>query len=252
MCKTQEGIALLTPKTGVAPGLHNATNMFNHSYDQALQEYYKKTAQQTSLLNVTSPVNNALINVAHSSFVDDVCSTSATCDNSQMCSAAKTMSNALTQSFQPRGYKQNESKATMVAKAFGQGAHARMHELAKENPGLNTHCRYLGPQLHWAGGNMPEVRARRVQAWQAFKAFGKVWSTGVPRNFKVNLFISSVQSVLLSAATTFVLIDKEVGMLRTTHQQMLRVILLGKACTKTFVDGKKSINQCHTLKSAAH
>ena len=105
----------------------------------------------------------------------------------------------------------------MVAKAFGQGAHKQMHELANDNEGLNTHCRYLGPQLHWAGGNMPEIRARRAQAWQAFKAYGRIWSTKIPKTFKVNLFVASVQSVLLSATTTLVLSDKEVGMLRTTH-----------------------------------
>ena len=36
ICKTSGGVVLLSPATGVAPGLHHATNMFNHSYNKAL------------------------------------------------------------------------------------------------------------------------------------------------------------------------------------------------------------------------
>ena len=81
------------------------------------------------MLNIKSPIDDTLINVGHSSFVDDVCSTSATNDNSLMCSSAKTMSNALTHSFQPRGFKQNATKATMIARAFGAESHSVMKEL---------------------------------------------------------------------------------------------------------------------------
>ena len=61
----------------------------------------------------------------------------------------------------------------------------------------------------------------------------------MPRKFKVNIFTASVLSVLTSAATILVLSDKELGMLRTTHQQMLRILVLGKGCEKTYVDSEK-------------
>ena len=121
----------------------------------------------------------------------------------------------------------------MLAKAFGQGSHSVMKQLAEHHTGLNAHCRYLGPQLHWSGNNGPEIKARRAQAWHAFKAFSRLWSSDAPKSFKINIFTASVQSVFTSAATTLVLSNKELGMMCTTHQQMLRVLLKGKACAKT-------------------
>ena len=56
--RTAEGLVLLSPATGVAPGLHNATNMFNHSYNKALQEYYRNCADDTSMMFVKSPFND--------------------------------------------------------------------------------------------------------------------------------------------------------------------------------------------------
>ena len=110
----------------------------------------------------------------------------------------------------------------MLAKAFGRGAHEAMKTIAEEHHGLSAHCRYLGPQLHWAGGSLPEIKARRAQAWHAFNAFGRLWRTSVSRKFKVSISTASVVSILTSAATTLVLSDNELGMLRTTQQQMVR------------------------------
>ena len=103
VCRTPEGITLLSPKTGVAPGLHNATNMFNYSYNDALQEYYANTKEATSLLNVENPVKGDLISAAHSSFVDDVCSTAASFDHQLLTGIATAMSDQLTKSFEKRG-----------------------------------------------------------------------------------------------------------------------------------------------------
>ena len=114
-----------------------------------------------------------------------------------------------------------------------------MRNLAEQHAGLNTHCRYLGPQVHWNGGNLPEIRARRAQARQAFKSLGRLWRTNAPREFEINIFVASVMRVLTSAATVLVLSDKELGMLRTTHRQMLRILLLGKGCEKTYVASQK-------------
>ena len=119
-----------------------------------MQEYYDNTKGVTSLLNVENPIYGKLISAAHSSFVDDVCSTAASYDNELLADTAKTMSDELTTSFEKGGFKQNCSKATMLAKAFGQGAHLAMRQIEQKHAGLNSQCRYLGPQLHWSGSNM--------------------------------------------------------------------------------------------------
>ena len=80
VCQTNEGCLTLPPQSGVAPGLHNATNMFNHAYGKVLSKYYSDVRPETSLLRVRSPLNDVEIDMAHSSFVDDLCSTAATYD----------------------------------------------------------------------------------------------------------------------------------------------------------------------------
>ena len=125
----------MLPATGVAPGLHNATNMFNHSYDKALQKYSEDCADDTSMMTVISPLDGTRVNMAHSSFVDDVCSTAASYDKTQMSKLAQNMSNKLTASFVRRGFRQTAGKATMVAKTFGDGSHGAMQIIARDHPG---------------------------------------------------------------------------------------------------------------------
>ena len=130
----------------------------------------------------------------------------------------------------------------MLAKADGQGAHETMRQLASSHGGQDSQCRYLGPQLHWSGGNRPKLKARKAQAWKAFKAYGRFWRTNAPRNFKTNIFTASVLSILTSAATTLVLSKGELKSLTTIYQQMLRVLLQGKACkNKTTATAKNTL-----------
>ena len=75
--------------------------------------------------------------------------------------------------------------------------------------------------------------------WAAFKQYRKLWSSTSPMEFKVHVFIAAVQSVLISAISCLVLSERDYCILESCHQKMLRVLLLGRACSKVCVDGEK-------------
>ena len=70
-----------------------------------LLEYYHNCANDTSMMSVRCPLKGDTINMVHSSFVDDVCSTTATYDNTQLSALASSMSNKFSGSFDKRRFK---------------------------------------------------------------------------------------------------------------------------------------------------
>ena len=159
ICPANDGVILMSSKVGVPPGMHSSTILFNHVYHKALSEYYANDEGATSLLKACSPVAGAQINMAHTSFVDDVCTTVATHEASQLPKMATQISNALDTAFSKHGFVQNQSKGMSISKAYGRGSHKVMTQLAtQQDVGLRTLCRYLGPQLQWSGTNKAEIR----------------------------------------------------------------------------------------------
>ena len=74
------------------------------------------------MMHVVSPIGQ-LVNMSHTSFVDDVCTTAVTSECKQLSAMAKKLTNSLNSAFDQCGFIQNEAKAMAVAKAYGRHAH---------------------------------------------------------------------------------------------------------------------------------
>ena len=171
--------------------------------------------------------------MSHTSFVDDVCSTVATAEPTQLPTMADNLNKQLDSAFDKHGFAQNVQKGVTIAKVFGKGSHCVMKSMAQdENIGLCDEARYLGPLLHWQGTNKNEIRMRRMQANRAFNAYRSLWASEVSMKHKLNVYQAAVLSILTSAITTMVLSKADIKALTVPYQKHLRRILQGSACTK--------------------
>ena len=88
--------------SGVPPGLFGATDIFNWQYGRILEQYFEATKTMTNMMLVKSIFDeNVLLCTAHSSFVDDVATTAATCNVPEIPGLINNISAALDTCFAP-------------------------------------------------------------------------------------------------------------------------------------------------------
>ena len=79
-----DGEVMLSPATGVPPGLSVATTLFNWAYSSPLRTFMNKVEEDIDIMRVFSPVSKTWLNTSLTSFVDDVAVTIATADHKDM------------------------------------------------------------------------------------------------------------------------------------------------------------------------
>ena len=65
--------------------------------------------------------------------------------------------------------------------------------------------KYLGA---WIAGSEQDFNIRKAQAWNACNSMTKIWNSKLPRNLKIKLFTTTVESVLTYGAETCTLTAK--------------------------------------------
>ena len=228
-----DGYALLNPESGVAPGLSEATRIFNWAYERPICKFLDEAKEELDLMSAFSPVTKTWVNTALTSFVDDVCVSLVTRSHHQMPRVAENMLSKFDASIAPFGFKQNLSKACTLLRLHGVGSRTTMKEVSNiEGVNAVVHARYLGPRLHWQGRNHIEVTNRINNAWSSFHMYKSLWSSRANFKFKVCVFQATVISVLLSGLVVFVLSKTEFKRLSACYYNLLRRFDAGHACEK--------------------
>eukprot|EP00973_Karenia_brevis_P052353 7275318-Karenia_brevis.AAC.1 len=92
----QDGEVILAPSGGVAPGFTYTTKIFNHVYHGiVIKDYIERTKSQTSMMHVE--FEGTYVCTAHTGFVDDVMTSVATLEVSQVPDMSIELSDALDQ-----------------------------------------------------------------------------------------------------------------------------------------------------------
>ena len=84
--------------------------------------------------------------------------------------------------------RQNNEKAVCIIRAGGRGANRITRDMHYNYPGMQQHARYLGPMMSYGNNITHEVQNRVKKAWGTFVMYGRLWSSGVPFEFKKKRF----------------------------------------------------------------
>ena len=127
-----DGKMLMSPASGVGPGLTEATNMFNHVYHtHVLPRYIDLTKHVTNMIQVEVD-EGKFVNTSHNVFVDDLMLTFATYDSPTLGSMSVAMSDALDEAFHLSGLVQNRTKKVSLASTSGPQARSCLRSLQQQ------------------------------------------------------------------------------------------------------------------------
>ena len=77
----------------------------------------------------------------------------------------------------------------------------------------------------WIASSEKDFDTRKAQAWKACNSMMKIWKSSLPRNLKVKLFTTAVESVLVYGAETWTLTTKLRKKLDGCYTRLLRTAL---------------------------
>ena len=84
-CTASDGTVFLSPSSGVPPGLSCSTNMFVEIYGKASEEYENNIKLDTKMVMASSlNDDNQMVSTSSTTFVDDMCTTIASRENTQL------------------------------------------------------------------------------------------------------------------------------------------------------------------------
>eukprot|EP00973_Karenia_brevis_P008387 1134851-Karenia_brevis.AAC.1 len=104
--------------SGVLPGLGTANATFNWHYAKALRGYMKAVSPVTPVSRVKCPFTSVVMDTRSTNFVDDLNTSFATYENSQVLSMSKDLDEQLDAQFERLKFTQNHSKANAIARTF--------------------------------------------------------------------------------------------------------------------------------------
>ena len=80
--------------------------------------------------------------------------------------------------------------------------------------------KYLGA---WMISSAQDIKTRKAQAWTACHKLKSIWKSTLHKQFKIRLFVSTVESVLLYGSETWTLTKQLENQLNGTYTRMLRM-----------------------------
>ena len=180
----------------------------------------------TNMVQANSPITGELLNMASTSFVDDLCTTVASYECQQIPGMLQNTSANLDRNLADYSMTQNRDKAATISTMFGPGSKKESRKLQKmEGVGLTSTTRYLGPQIDYHCSINNEITNRIQSGWKVFKEYNGLWKTSKNLEFKQNVFNASVITVLLSGLIAFDINPKQLNRLEVQYHRMCRVIL---------------------------
>ena len=197
-CTASDGTVFRSPSSGVPPGLSCSTNMFVDIYGEASEEYENNIKLETNMVMASSlNDDNQMVSTSSTTFVDDMCTTIASRENTQQPSMIQKVDVEIEKSMGTRGMELNQKKVGLLASTYGPNA-KKILKILQKDQNVNTQTRYLGPDLHYEGNLMVEVQNRVTAAWKIFREYAQLWSDTSSIRFKINIFMSATIFVLLS------------------------------------------------------
>lgn len=112
---------IISPSSGVPPGLCSGTAMFNCVYQQALSKDYDEIKHLTNMVNATRPISGNLLNMAFTSFVDDLCTTVDSNECTQISSMLHETVNKFDNDLAEYSMSQNADRAAIISLMYGKG-----------------------------------------------------------------------------------------------------------------------------------
>ena len=81
--------------------------------------------------------------------------------------------------------------------------------------------KYLGS---WVDATDKDINVRKALAWQSLNGMNKIWKSNLNTSLKVNLFIATVECVLLYGCESWTLTSTQEKALNGSYTRMLRVV----------------------------
>ena len=82
--------------------------------------------------------------------------------------------------------------------------------------------KYLGG---WVNSSEKDFEVRKAQSWSAYHKLKKIWSSNLSKKFKIRLFITTVESILLYGSETWMVNKSFEKKLNGCYTKMLRMAL---------------------------
>lgn len=82
--------------------------------------------------------------------------------------------------------------------------------------------KYLGS---WVASSEKDLKTRKALAWQASNKMGTIWKSALPRKIKINLFLATIEPILIYGAETWTLTKNLAVKLDGCYTRLLRAAL---------------------------
>lgn len=211
---------------------------FLESYHPLVDAWHEMLTNESvdfSLL-ATSPFSEQPVDIAMSTFADDLCRKTIVSCPQDAESKVDALNNCLDHALLPAGMAQNTSKQEHVVVFSGARSKAYTKQLLSEQKLTGkTLCeaRYLGAVCRYDGNPSSEIGKRARAAYSAWSTFRGVWhSRELPWRAVRCIFISMVYNVLFSGLETLCLGAVHYKKLDSIVISYGRRLMHGKACTK--------------------
>ena len=186
------------------------------------------------------PVTGQAVNLAMSSYADDVSRKSVQESVPDAVVTTAAVSVLLDEALHEIGVAQNDGKQEHVPFFAGRSANASYRHVFRDSGMLGKvkkSARYLGAVHDHIGAIACEIEKRLAAAARGWHAFGRFWSTpGVSRRAVLIVFTAMVHAPLLSGLEVCRLDTTSLSRLNRCVLKYGRKLMRGKACEKQVLD----------------